>query len=775
MTRTARRTAGNLPAAVTSFVGRRREIGQIRAFLAESRLVTLTGTGGVGKTRLAVEVAGVARRAFPDGVWFVDLAAVTDGGQVAPAVATALAVRDQSTRPALDRLVEELAGRQTLIVLDNCEHVLDASATLVDTLLRGAPDVRVLATSRQSLGIDGEHVFAVPPLSVPPQHPPLPMVELRRFEAVTLLAERAAAVAPGFAVGEDNHDAVVRLCARLDGVPLAIELAATRLRTLSIAQLLQRLEDRFAVLTVGSRVAAPRQRTLRALVDWSYDLCSAEEQRLWARLSIFSGGFDLDAAEVVCAGDGLARERVLDLVDQLVTQSVVVRRGEHGGPRFGMLETIREYGLGRLAEFGDRESLRLRHRAYFLELAERGARDWCGPGQEETLARLRADHGNLRAAFEHFDADPDGAEPALALCAALRWHWCADGLLSEGRGWLDRALARPTCPSPARANALWVGAWVALLQGDQDVARQRVDECRRVAAAIGDPVPAAYAASQAGTAELFRGDVTAAVGHFRAAITALDAAGETTGSLHARFQLAIALSHQGEHDEASATARQAIDVSEAHGEHLNRSYALWALSFDTWVRGDLDEARRLALTALALLRGFRDSVGAALMIETLAWIAGSRGEPARSARLLGTASSVWRSIGTRIEVFGSQMGDHHAQCVARATGVLRGPAFRAAFDDGLRPTVEEAIRYAIEQPAAVTPPPAPDGGLTRREREIAGLVAEGLSNPAIAQRLVLSPRTVEGHVQNLLAKLGFTSRAQVAAWVTEVRGSGQSR
>ena len=764
--------AGDLTAAVTSFIGRRREIGEVRRCLAASRLVTLTGVGGVGKTRLAVAAAGEAQRAFPGGVWFVDLASVTGGDHVAPTVATALAVRDQSTRPALDRLVEELAGRQALIVLDNCEHVLDASAVLVDAVLRGAAGVRILVTSRQSLGIDGEHLFAVPPLSVPPHDPVPPLPELYRYEAVALLVERAAAVAPGFAVDEGNRDAVTRLCARLDGIPLAIELAATRLRTLSIGQLLRRLEDRFAVLNIGSRIAAPRQRTLRALVDWSYDLATVEERLLWARLSIFSGDFDLDAAEAVCAGDGITRDRILDLVDQLVTQSVVARRGD---TRLAMLETIREYGLARLAESGELDALRRRHRTYFLELAERGARDWCGPGQEETLARIRADHGNLRAAFDQFVADPGGAEPAQALCAALRWHWCADGLLSEGRGWLDRALALSSAAGPARANALWVGAWVALLQGDQDVARGRLDECRRVAAAIGDPVPAAYAAGQAGTAELFRGDVDAAVAHFREAIPALDAAGESAGAMHTGFQLAIALTHRGEHDQAAATARHAIDVSEAHGEHLNRSYALWALGFGTWVRGEPAGARKLVLTALTLQRGFRDSVGAALMIETLAWIAGSSGEAVRAARLLGTASSIWRGIGTSIEVFGTQLGAHHAGCVALATRTLRSPAFRAAFDEGVRPTVEEAIRYAIEQPAAAAPAPAAGAGLTRREREIADLVAQGLSNPAIAHRLVLSRRTVEGHVQNLLAKLGFASRAQVAAWVIEVRGSARNR
>jgi predicted ATPase/DNA-binding CsgD family transcriptional regulator len=762
------RTVSNLAAAVTSFVGRRREIGQVRARLATSRLVTLTGAGGVGKTRLAAEAAADARRAFPDGVWFVDLAALTEDGRVASAVAGALAIRDQSARPALDRLTEFLTDRQALIVLDNCEHVLDACATLADAVLRRAAGVRVLATSRQSLGIDGEHVVPVAPLPVPPGHS-IPLPQLSRIESVALLADRAAAVAPDFAVTDENSEAVARLCARLEGIPLAIELAATRLRTLSIDQLLQRLEDRFAVLSLGSRIAAPRQRTLRATVDWSYGLCTPAEQRLWARLSVFTGGFDLDAAEIVCAGDGLDRAGILDLVDQLATQSLVTRRGA----RFGMLETIREYGLSRLAEFGEQDTLRRRHRDYYLDMAVRGERHWCGPGQEDTLARARAEHGNLRAAFEEFLTDPDGAEPALTLAAALRWHWSADGLISEGREWLERALALPAPDGRARADALWVGAWVPLLQGDQETSRQRLAECRRVAAAIGDPVPAAHAASQAGTANLFRGDMPAAVAEFQAAVDALETAGETAGVLHAQFQLAITLTHCGQHERAAAIARRAIDVGEARGEHLSQSYARWVLAFDTWRRGDPEQARELVLAALSLQAGFRDAVGAGLMIETAAWIAGSAGRPERAAQLLGTAHSIWRSIGTHVGVFGPPLGVHHDRCVADATRALRPAGYRAAFDQGVQSTVEDAIRYALHQPAAApAEPTGPEPALTRRERQIADLVAEGLSNRAIAQRLVLSTRTVDGHVQNLLAKLGFSSRSQVAAWAAQVRVSG---
>lgn len=758
--------AGSLT-AVTSFVGRRREIRQVRAALSTSRLVTLTGVGGVGKTRLAVEAAAETRRTFPDGVWLVDLAPVAEDALVARTVATALGVRDRSARPATEQLVEYLAERHLLIVLDNCEHLPGGCAAVVDELLRSCARLRVLATSRRSLGIGGEHVVPVPPLSLPPVEPSPPLAALAQYEAVGLLVERAAAVSPGFAVTERNRDAVARLCAALDGLPLAIELAATRLRTLSVQEMNQRLADRFGLLSAGSPVVAPRQRTLRGLIDWSHELCSPEERRLWARLSVFSGGFDLDAAEAVCDGDGLDRARILDLLDHLVAQSIVVRADGDEVSRFRMLETIREYGRERLAELGEQDRLRERHRAYFLEFAQRSASGWAGPGQEEALARLRADHGNLRTAFDQCLAGPAGPQAALALCAALCWHWCADGFLSEGRGWLDLALDLATEPTGARAEALWVCAWVSLLQGDGDAAAQRLDECRRLSADLGDRAAAAHTASLEASRDLFDGRVAESIGVFREAAAALDDVGDTAGSLMAMFQLANAYSHRGENDTAAAVARRAIAKSEGCGDRLLRSYALWALAFDTWLRGDAAEARRLVLSGLGFQAGFRDSVGAALMIETLAWVAGSAQDHARAASLLGAAHSIWRSLGTDINAFGPELADHHVACERQARRALRDPAFRAAFERGLRPTVEEAIGFAGEQPPAPEVPGGPEPALTRRELEIAALVAGGLTNRAIAERLVVSPRTVDGHVQNALTKLGFTSRSQLAAWVAE--------
>lgn len=344
MTRAAGRPVGNLPVPVTRFVGRRDELAGVRRTLQESRLVTLTGVGGVGKTRLALEVARLVHRAFPGGAWMVDLSMVVDAAQVPQAVATALGVADRSTRPPADTVADHLRERETLIVLDNCEHLVDACAQLIAGLLSRTQQVRVLATSRQTLGIAGERLFDVPPLGVPQEPGTASTETVSRYDAVLLLVDRAQALQPGFALTETNRVAVARLCARLDGLPLAIELAAARLRTLSPDQLLDRIEGRFALLTGGSRAAGARQQTLRAMIDWSHSLCSEPERLLWARLSVFTGGFDLDAAENVCSGGQLDREAVLHLLDRLVAQSIVLSdAGEHG-IRFRLLETIRQYG-----------------------------------------------------------------------------------------------------------------------------------------------------------------------------------------------------------------------------------------------------------------------------------------------------------------------------------------------------------------------------------------------------------------------------------------------
>jgi predicted ATPase/DNA-binding CsgD family transcriptional regulator len=748
---------GNLPAAFTTFVGRRREITEIRRRLGSARLLTLTGVGGVGKTRLALEAAAASRKGFVDGVWLVDLAPVRDPAAVAAVTATAFGIPDLSARPLLEQLADHLAERQCLIVLDNCEHLVDACAELADTLLSAAPELRILATSRQTLGMSGEHLFTVAPLSVPD-------------EAVELLRDRAAASRPEFDVTDANRAATTRLCARLDGLPLAIELAASRLRTLTVDQVAERLEDRFALLTGGSRTARPRQRTLRALIDWSYDLCTPAERLLWRRLSVFAGGFGLDAAEAVGAGEeGITRRDVLDLLDRLVAQSVVLINEREGQPRYWMLETIRQYGSHRLAESGDEHQVRLLHHDFYRRLTERIADGWYGPGQEEGLARLRAEHGNLRTALEH--SDP---QTALALVAALRFHWCADGFLGEGRRWLDRALAAAPEPTLARAKALWVAAWAALLQGDHSAAERSLAEAGQLGDQLGDPVVCAYVEGFRGTSALFRGHLEEAVSQYERAVAAHEAAGHGPGALICLFQLAIAQAHTAD-PRAERTGRHAVATAEANGERWSRSYALWALGHDAWVRGDPESGTALTRAALDIQRGFNDHVGTALMMELLAWITASRGDHERAARLLGSVRSLWRHIGTTIAAFGPHLAERHDQCERSVARALGEEAYEAALTEGGeydRPA--RAIACALDPrpvPAPATGPASGAGPLTRREREVAALVAQGMSNRRIAAALVLSPRTVDGHVEHILAKLGFGSRTQVAAWVTEKPGT----
>jgi predicted ATPase/DNA-binding CsgD family transcriptional regulator len=755
------RSAGTLPTPLTSFVGRRRELAEVRRRLARSRLVTLTGAGGLGKTRLAMEVARESRRGFTGGAWFADLAPVSTGGQVAQAIATALGVPDQSPRPAEEQLADHLADRELLLVLDNCEHVVEACAVLVDRLLGFAPGLRVLATSRETLGIGGEHVVVVPPLSLPdPQRLP-PAAALGQYDAITLLLDRAAAVAPDFRIADGNLAAVVRLCAGLDGMPLAIELAAARLHTMAVEQLADRLEDRFLLLTGGSRVARTQQRTLRALIHWSYELCPERERLLWARLSVFAGGFELSAAEGVCAGDAIAKSDVLDLLDHLVARSVVlVESTEDARPRYRMLETIRQYGRDRLDEEGTTGALRDRHRDHYLHAAEEIAAAWNGPGQADGLTALRVEHDNLRAALEWSIARRE-AGTAQRLVAALRYHWCTDGFLSEGRRWLDQALALDAEPTAVRAGALRVAAWAALLQGEHDSALKRLDECARIS---GDAATAAHVTCLRGTSTLFRGRLEEASELYESAAAAFAAVGDTAGATFALFQLAITQAHLQDPDAAAATAQRAVSMAKTRGERLYQSYALWALGFAAWVRGDWDTAISHTRGGLDLQRGFNDHVGTALMIELLAWVAASKGDAVEAGRLLGAVGSIWRAVGTSISAHGPYLARHHALCERRVVEALRAERYRTVLAEGATWTLQQALVRALgESPAA--PEPTAEPVLTRREREVAELVAQGLSNRRIAAALTLSTRTVDGHVEHILSKLGFGSRSQVAAWV----------
>jgi len=770
--RTSPRHLGNLPESVTSFVGRRRELAATKTRLAESRLVTLLGVGGVGKTRLALRVAADSRRAFRDSVWLVDLAPLSDGSRLAQVVLSSLAVRDQSARRAEDKLADHLRGRQLLIVLDNCEHLLQACAVLADTLLRAAPGLRILATSREPLGIDGEHLLTVPPLSAPEADRSRPAEALAQYEAVHLLVDRARGVRPDFAVTVENHRAVAELCAWLDGIPLAIELAATRLRSLSVAEVVSRLDDRFGFLTGGNRAAQPRQQTLRAMIGWSHELCTTEEQLLWARLSVFAGSFDLAAAEGVCAGPDLRETSMVDVLDHLVAKSIVLAERQGERVRYRMLMTVREFGAELLGDSGERDEVHRRHRDYYLASAEAMAADWCGPGQAAALARMRADHPNLTAALQWSLDRPEENPAAAAFAAALRHHWVVGGSLGEGRRWLDQVLDTVTAPCAQRAEALWVASWVCLVQGDGPAAAERLAECTALAAALDDDELVAHAAHWSGLAALFAGDLADSVPLYERAVAGLERAGNPGAVLTAQFQLAISLAYLGEVPRARAICDQAVRLADRHGERWARAYVRWVTGIIEWHEGALDAAEDMASQALTSQRDFQDGICTALNTELLAWVASRRGDHRRSARLFGAARAVWSEIGTSIHSFGPHMDGDSIASARRAEQALGAGRFAALVAEGGAVDLPGAIEFALRQPGVAGAPPESAARreaspLSRREAEVARLIAQGRSNKAIAEALVLSPRTVDGHVERILAKLGFASRAQVAAWVAE--------
>ncbi len=433
---------GNLPAEVTSFVGRRRELADAKRALSKSRLVTLTGVGGVGKTRVAERLARDRRRAYPHGVWLVELAQLADPALLTQTVLTELGVRGPSLGDALEALIDSLSSRQLLLVLDNCEHLLDEVAALSAALLRRCPDLQILATSREPLRVVGEAVLPVPPMAAPAPDRSGGVAGLSRYDAVALFTERAVAAVPDFALTEENHRAVAALCHRLDGLPLAIELAAGRLRSLSPAQILSRLDDRYGLLTGGERGRPDRQQTLRASIEWSYQLCTPAEQRLWARLCVFAGSFELDAVEAVCTGD-FAGEEIVDLVSGLVDKSIVVRHEGGTVARYRLLESIREFGLERLTEAGDGPALRMRHLQWCAALVHTAKAEWISERQVYWLARLAAESANMRSALDfclNERGDPD-AVMEIVVGIPLGYLW-ARGKFREARHRLDEALAR---------------------------------------------------------------------------------------------------------------------------------------------------------------------------------------------------------------------------------------------------------------------------------------------------------------------------------------------
>ena len=762
-----RGSPGNLPAELTSFVGRRRELSEAKALMATARLITLTGMGGVGKTRLARRLAADLHRAFPDGVWQVELAELHEPALVAVSVAQAVGLRELQGQWTIGSLQERLADKHLLVVLDNCEHLLDACAVTVDALLRGCPQVHVVATSRQPLGIEGEQVLALAPLPAPDPQRPADLSRLADFDAARLFADRAAAALPGFAVDAGNRQAVAELCQRLDGLPLALEFAALRVRALSPVDIVARLDREARLSSHGNRLAPPRQQSLRALVDWSYELCSEQERQLWCLLSVFVSSVALETVEAVCRGTALEAQAV-ELVVGLVDKSVLAREQLEDGVRYRMPESLRDYGRERLVESGQEAAARRRHRDWYVQLAARAFTQFAGPDQVRWFHRMRAEQADLRLALELCLQEPEATGAAVDLVAGLLDYWLAFALLSEGRHWLDRLLRAASQPDLTRARALRAIGYLAAFQGERF---EGLAEAEVLARQAGDPRELAFIAHADSLAATAAGDYALAGSRISDAVAGMTVVADPHGLLVTLAAQALLACVTEDFTTAQARTDEFLAVAGPLQESWVRSYVLWSLGIAAFHAQDLARAKALELESLDLRVPLEDAMGLALCTEVLAWIASREGRAREAALLHGGALQAAQSVGIDIRSYAYMSAEVdrletwlHAQLGDQATALQQQGA-------ELDPTQVVQIGSGSgrpDQPAPVTSqqPPSP---LTRREQEIAELVAAGLSNKDIAARLVIATRTAEGHVERILVKLGFTSRTQIAAWVAGSR------
>jgi predicted ATPase/DNA-binding CsgD family transcriptional regulator len=799
---------GNLPAQASSFVGREGELAAVRALVGGARLVTLTGAGGSGKTRLGLQAAAGLLDGSGDGVWFADLAPVGDPGLVAVTVADVLGVRPDPGHPVPEALAAVIGRRRLLLVLDNCEHVIGGCAKLADVLLRGCPNLALLATSREPLGVGGERVYRVPLMSVPAED--AGTQEIRASEAVRLLEDRAAAQGVKLARDEDSTRILGRICRRLDGIPLAIELAAVRLRSMLAAELEARLDERFALLTGGSRVALPRHQTLRAMTDWSWELLTSPERAVLARLSVFAGSFGLAAAEAVMTGPDAPAAGVLGHLGALVDKSLVQFGDAGAGPgRYRLLDTVRQYAAGQLDALGPEaaQAARIAHRGYYLALAEEAAPHLKASGQATWLDRLDAELGNLRAALAVSQADPD-PEPGLRLATALEQYWAIRGHSAEGADVLRALLNAPGAQEATllRARALGAAADVLAHTGGYATAADYRQEALAIARAAGDEYLATEFRLAQARVLVRQGQAGAALPLIAQGLSAARRIGEPHLTARLLVVRAYAAYVEGELAGASRDAGEALRLSRQAGDQIVAGDVLGNLGDYDLAAGDVDAARRHFAEALDIARAFSDpssTVAQTLNLGLAEYLSGSpeaagalfaealdlaprtglkrltayallrlalarhgQGTPGWSARLHGAADQILTDLNVVLEPLEARLAEQDRQ---RLRATMGDAAFEAEYAAGRTLDPEHVlaeIRYAsttTEQTRAAGAA-APVTVLTPREVDVLRLVAQGLSNVDIARQLVLSEHTVHRHLANILGKLGLSSRAAAAAW-----------
>ena len=766
----------NLPSPRTGFVGRGREVVEVKRALYTTRLLTLTGAGGSGKTRLALKVATDCTYDYPGGVWLVELAGLSEPELVPQAVAGALGVREQPGRPLAETVADRLREQRALIVLDNCEHLLEEVASLLDFLLTACPHLEALATSREPLGVEGEVLFPVPPLTVPAGLPYDPG-ELGGFDSVRLFVDRTRLRLPGFSITRHNGPAVAEVCRKLDGIPLAIELAAARMGTLATEQVARRLEDSLGLLSAGPRTASPRHRTMRATIRWSYTLLSEGEKEVFGRLSAFSGGFALEAAEAVCQGGSIQESEILDLISGLVNKSLVVAEADaEGRVRYRLLEPVRQYAKEKLEESQEATAARRRHAAFFLALAERAEPELKGPGQVEWLKRLEEDNDNLRAAMAWL-SETGEFETAVRLAFALWIFWMIHGHQGEGRRWIESVLARgENLPIRARAKALWVQASTYYGLGAPERLERICEEAAGLFRRLGDKRGLAYILATEATVAMRLNDPDRAIELFEEAFELSDDKWGTSGGL---AHLGSIYLGQENYEEAARCFEEGLALSREIGNKLAASTALYGLAMAAQGKGDHQRAKDLYANGLESATEAGDRANIAYCLDGLAQVAAAQGQAERAVRLFGAAEASLEAAGGALYAY-VQDRSLHDQALDATRSRLDESAFSAALADGATMSPVEAVEYALSEEAharlASTASPRRSSiivsrtvALTRREEEVATLVAQGLTNRQIASEISISEHTVANHIARVLRKLELGSRSQITAWVVQRR------
>jgi predicted ATPase/DNA-binding CsgD family transcriptional regulator len=737
-----------------------------------TRLLTLTGAGGSGKTRLALEVARDLAGAYPDRVWLVELASLSQPELVPQVIAGALGVREQPDRPLVDTLVGHLQEKDLLLILDNCEHLIEACARLAETLLLSCPRLKILATSRQPLGIAGEMRWRVPSLSLPDPRPRAVVAELSAYGSVRLFLERARLRDPAFALTPQNAEAVSEICRRLEGIPLAIELAAARVGVLSTEQIAELLGNSLVLLSAEDRTVPARHQTLKGTLDWSFELLAKPERTLFGRLSVFAGGWTLEAAETVGAGGDIEKEAVLDLLSRLVDKSLVVAETTSDGRmRYRMLEPVRQYGRQKLEESGEAGAIKGRHAALFLALAEEAEPELRGPRQQEWLERLEAEHGNLRAALS-WTLEGGQPELALRLSGALSDFWYLRGRLKEGRGWLEAALEQGNKLTTAvRVKALVRAGTIAWEQRDFERAVALSEEGLALSRELGDQAGAAAALYNLGVVAMLRNENERALALFEEAVgLARDVENVTIISLSVQG-MGLALMQKHDFERATALQQETLAQARKTGDQHLLSFSIGLGALIALGEGNYKRAEALGLELMKIFQRMHKNHYLPTLLQLFAAAAAGRGDPARSARLCAASQTLGESIGVRLSAGERAYFGRH---LAAARTQLDNTTWETAWAEGRAMTLEQAVEYALGTgelaPTEIATPEEqsvgeqPHDPLTRREREVATLIGRGLTNRQISSELSISENTVENHVHNILKKLELRSRAQVAAW-----------